>query len=150
MKRRNPLSLHGVIRAGIDELGGASEAAVVLPHRKATWLNHAADPDLAGTRQEARLTYEDVRAMSRAGAKAFSEDLARLCGCALKPLEGDQPVGLMAGSATIMRETAEAMSAISVCLKDGKISASERDAIVRELMDVVRVTSNLLSSMEAS
>lgn len=140
-KLRSPMSLHGVVQSAFEELGGTSGAQVVLPHRKPDWLRASTNPDLVGTRHEAKLTYEEARTLTRCGAMALVNDLALLSGHALVSL-GDAPMGtsqdLMESGVGLMRQAAEAIGLMSEVAAEGKITPNVRTKIEAELLDVIR------------
>lgn len=149
-KLRSPMSVQGVILAAFEQLGGTSGAQVVLPHRKLDWLRASTNPDLVGTRHEAKLSYEEARTLTRCGALALAEDLAFLSGHALVPM-GDGSVGtsldLMGSGANLMREAAEAIGLMSEAAADGKITPNERARLEAELLDVIRSAQAALKNL---
>ncbi len=145
------LSLQDVTRRGFAEVGGEAEVLTLLPHRKAYQLydmtNADRDPDKA-----AKLTYADVRALTKGGARAFAEDLARLSKCQLVPRDGPQAVtinGLQVSGARLMAEVGEAVMTLSAALEDGAIDAREADAIARQVQDVKAAAMTVLEKIAA-
>jgi hypothetical protein len=147
-KARCPLSLHGVIRSAYDELGGVAALPVILPHRSEGWLHASTNPDLEG-RHQAKLTYEDARALTRAGAMAFAQDLAALCGMALVPIEAKRGTAadMLRRGAAVMMEAGEAASTVALACADGKITEAERRAMRSQLIDVKRATTEALLTL---
>ncbi|WKL57262.1 hypothetical protein Q1W73_16590 [Asticcacaulis sp. ZE23SCel15] len=150
VKVRNPLLVHGVIKSAVDELGGAEAVADILTayERKAQWVRAATNPDLEG-RYRARPLYEEIRALTRAGARAFAEDLARLCGMQLVPIEagGASNADLMSGAASLMSEAGEAVATVASSLSDGVISEHERNAMRVQLMEAMAAAQKLMDRL---
>jgi hypothetical protein len=147
-KPRCPLSLHGVIRAAYDELDGIGEVALILPHRSEGWLHASTNPDLEG-RHQAKITFEDVRALTKAGAHAFAQDLAARLGMALVPLTADaQPVTeLLTRGAAVMSEAGETAAAVALACADGKITEAERRDMKSRAVGVKRAAHQMLIAL---
>lgn len=141
--RRNPNTQHGVIEEGARELGGWDAAGDII-EKPGKWLRDAANPSLEG-RHANTVTYNQARNLTRAGALAFAQDLAGLAGMALVPLENGlaDPAEIMNRSAELMREAGEAMAVVGASVADGKITASERSDMERQVLDVERAAREL-------
>lgn len=136
-KLRCPVSLHGVIARAYEQAGGVDEVTTILPHRSKGWLYQSTNPDLEA-RHQAKPTFEDVRALTRAGATAFAADLARIAGMQLVPLHGDGAgvADITASSAALMQEAGEALSEVAAAVADGEISPHERARMIAAVKDV--------------
>lgn len=148
-KVRSPLSIHGVIDCAFEELGGKDEVLTILPHRKRASLYDMTNPD-RDEEKAVRIPYDDVRALTRAGARAFAEDLARLSGMQLVPMGGADPVTALAlqrKGAILMTEVGEVVTTLAASLEDGQIDAREAEAIAAQALDVKRAASLLLDAI---
>ncbi|MGN6208815.1 phage regulatory CII family protein [Asticcacaulis sp.] len=149
-KQNCPVSLHGVTERAFDQIGGFDEVLTVLAARKRGALYDMIDPDRDPTKA-AKLTYADARALTRAGATALAEDLARLCGMQLVPLGGDGapvPVELMTRTSALMTETGEAVSTVAAAIADGRLEGREIKDIRTQVQDVIEAGYRLLTDLE--
>lgn len=148
-KARSPLSLHGVIDRAFEEVGGKDEVLTILPHRKRKWLYDAVNPEREAGK-EARVPYDDVRALTRAGSRAFAEDLARLSGMALVPLaeversEAERAALLQRKGAALMAGAGGAVADLIRALEDGRIDARETEALSRQMIEIKTLASRML------
>gem|GEM_PF-561550 len=137
MKPRTPGSLHHALTRAINEVGGLSAAADLI-QRQDNWLYKAADPDV-DERRKATLSYEEARAMCRAGATALAEDLALLAGgFFLPPVPDTAPHALQMAVATYAAESGEALSEILKRAADGDFSPRDATASLKEIDDALR------------
>ncbi|MEM9966182.1 MAG: phage regulatory CII family protein, partial [Asticcacaulis sp.] len=132
-----------------EEVGGLDEVTTVLPHRAKGWLYQSTNPDLEG-RHQAKPTFEDVRALTRAGAMAFAADLARIAGMQLVPISGDGAGvnDITASSAALMREAGEALSEVAQAVADGQISSNERARMISAVSDVSQAALVLIRKLK--
>lgn len=125
-----------LIRA-INQVGGLPAAADLI-QRNESWLYAAADPDV-DRRREAKLSYEEARTLSRAGASAFAEDLALLAGgLFLPPVPDTAPQALQVAVAAYATESGEALGEIIRRAADGDFSPRDATAALKEIDDALR------------
>lgn len=136
-KPRRPGTLHHAATRAINEVGGLAATADLL-QRSEGWVYTAADPDVE-RRREAKLSYEDARTLSRAGATAFAEDLALLAGGVfLPPLPDCAPHALQMAVASYASESGEALAEIIRRAADGDFSQTDAEASLKEIDDAMR------------
>lgn len=136
-KPRAPGSLHDALSRAIDQVGGLETAADILD-RNTDWLYSAADPNRE-RRKQARLSLEEARALSRAGATALAEDLALLAGGAFVPgCASADPVALQAAVGAYAAESGQVISEIIQRAADGVFDAVDAGVALREIDDAVR------------
>lgn len=136
-KPRRPFTTPHVLTRGVNEVGGLAVAADLI-QRNERWLYTAADPDVE-RRREAKLSYEDARTLSRAGASAFAEDLSLLAGGVfLPPLPETAPHALQMAVASYASESGEALAEIIRRAADGEFSQIDAQASLKEIDDAMR------------
>ena len=97
------------------------------------------DPRPPERRREAKLSYEDARTLSRAGAGALAEDLALLAGgLFLPPVPDTAPQALQAAVASYAIESGEALGEIIKRAADGDFSPRDATAALKEIDDALR------------
>lgn len=151
-KLRCPMSQHGVILRAFDEAGGFGAVAVILPHRSERWLRAATDPDVEA-RREAKLPYEDVRALSRAGVTTFVQDLAGLAGMYALPMPDGAEVplpDLLNAASKLLVEAGEAVAVVVAAHADGVITRQEEADMKRELLQVMQIVTRILAQIDRS
>lgn len=136
-KPRQPGSLHHALTRAINEVGGLSTAADLI-QRQDNWLYKAADPDVE-QRRKATLSYEEARALSRAGAAALAEDLALLAGGVFLPPIGDvTPRALQITLSDYAAESGDVLSEVIRRAADGDFSKADATASLKEIDEALR------------
>lgn len=136
-KPRSHGSLHLALTNAINEVGGLAAAGELI-HRGENWLYTAADPDVE-RRKEARLSYEDARTLSRAGATSLAEDLSLLAGGAfLPPLPDTAPHALQLAVAAYAAESGEVLAEIIRRAADGDFSPQDATVSLKEIDEALR------------
>lgn len=137
VKPRAPGSLHSALTRAINEVGGLAPAADLI-QRSESWLYTAADPDVE-RRREAKLSYEEARTLSRAGAVGLAEDLALLAGGVFLPPPPDTaPHALQLALSTYAAESGEALGEIIKRAADGDFSKADAKATLKEIDEALR------------
>jgi hypothetical protein len=143
-KPRKHGTLHAALSRAIDQLGGLDDAAEMIG-RGRDWLYTAADPDREKSKQ-AKLSLEEARVMSRAGATALAEDLALLAGgLFLPPVPDTAPAAIHAALARYASESGEAMSVIISRAADGVFDVADARAALKEIDEALRAMMTLRS-----
>lgn len=141
-KPRRPGSLHAALSRAIDQVGGLDEAADII-QRSNSWLYTAADPDVE-RRREAKLSYEEARTLSRAGASALAEDLALLAGGVfLPPVPATAPAALQQALASYAKESGEVLSEVIQRASDGTFDRRDAEVTLREIDEALRALMSL-------
>lgn len=136
-KPRKPGSLHAALSRAIHEVGGLEQAAELI-QRSSNWLYTAADPDVE-RRKEAKLSYEEARALSRSGASGLAEDLALLAGgLFLPPVPDTAPRALQEAVAAYAAESGQALSEIIQRAADGDFSRHDASVALKEVDEAIR------------
>lgn len=136
-KPRAPGTAAAALTRVYNEVGGIAVAADLI-QRSESWLYTAADPDVE-RRREAKLSYEEARTLSRAGAGALAEDLALLAGgLFLPPVPDTAPHALQAAVAAYATESGEALGEIIRRAADGDFSPRDATAALKEIDDALR------------
>lgn len=144
IKPRAPGSLHLALTNSINQVGGLASAADLI-QRSESWLYTAADPDVE-RRREAKLSYEEARTLSRAGATALAEDLALLAGGVFLPPPPDAaPHALQHALATYAAESGEALAEIIKRAADGDFSKADAKHALKEIDEALRALMALRS-----
>lgn len=131
-KPRPPGTVHEAIALAVEQAGGVRLVADVLPGRNEAWVYASSNPD-AEARQQARLTLEEARLLTRAfpgKVIAFAFDLATLAGgFFVPPMSAESgPIGALAAKAG--QKNAVALQEIFEAYSDGILTAAEaRDAL---------------------
>jgi len=121
----------------INQVGGLPAAADLI-QRSESWLYAAADPDV-DRRREAKLSYEEARTLSRAGATALAEDLALLAGgLFLPPVPDTAPEALQMAVAAYAKESGEVLAEIIRRAADGDFSPRDATAALKEIDEALR------------
>lgn len=142
VKPRAPGTLHLALTTAINQVGGLAPAADLI-QRSESWLYTAADPDVE-RRREAKLSYEEARTLSRAGAAALAEDLALLAGGVFLPPPPDTaPHALQMALSAYAAESGEALGEVIRRAADGDFSKSDARAALKEIDDALRALMNL-------
>lgn len=137
VKPRAPGSLHSALTRAINEVGGLAPAADLI-QRSESWLYTAADPDVE-RRREAKLSYEEARTLSRAGAVSLAEDLALLAGGVFLPPPPDTALhALQLALSAYAAESGEALGEIIKRAADGDFSKADAKATLKEIDDALR------------
>lgn len=141
-KPRPAGSSYAAISRSFDQVGGLDTAADII-QRSPNWCYTAADPDVE-RRREAKLSYEESRMLSRAGATALAEDLALLAGGAfLPPIPATAPAALQAALAAYAKESGEVLSEIILRAADGRFDRRDAEAALREIDEALRALMNV-------
>lgn len=136
-KPRRHGTLHAALVRSIDEVGGLDLAAELI-QRSTNWLYTAADPDVE-RRKKATLSYEEARALSRAGATALAEDLALIAGgLFLPPIPTTAPAALQAALASYAKESGEALCELISRAADGVFCRRDAEAALKEIDEALR------------
>lgn len=137
VKPRAPGTLHLALTRAINDVGGLAVAADLI-QRSESWVYAAADPDVE-RRREAKLSYDEARTLSRAGAVSLAEDLALLAGgLFLPPVPDTAPNALQLAVAAYAQESGDVLSEIIRRAADGDFSPRDAVAALKEIDEALR------------
>ncbi|PLR28132.1 hypothetical protein SGCZBJ_03750 [Caulobacter zeae] len=136
-KPRRHGSLHAALSIAIDQVGGLEDAADII-QRSTNWLYTAADPDVE-RRKKATLSFEEARALSRAGATALAEDLSlQAGGVFLPPAPDTAPAAIQAALASYAKESGEALAMVIQRAADGDFDRLDAEAAMKEIDEALK------------
>lgn len=125
------------IVAAYQQVGGLEAAADILD-RPLSWIKKSTDPDIDPDKA-CKLTWREVRQLTRLGVTAFAEHVALLGGGVfLPPAGGLAPGELQSALAKFSVESGQAVSELITRSADGVLCKTDGQALIPEIDDALR------------